>query len=150
MDRMRGFGLCVALAACELLSTTSAQSTATTSTSQFGHESAKLPPTPVSLGSSPTISDGPLATWSTSSEPRVHTIKAGSGGFKFTPQELSNVSVGDTVTFYFYPLDHSVIQADFGSACVPYSYVDKEHAGKGFWTETQWVNTTADVSRHVT
>lgn len=62
------------------------------------------------------------------------------------PQELTNVSVGDTVTFEFYPPDHSVVQAEYGSACVPYSYADKDHAGKGFWTETQWVNTTADVS----
>ena len=50
------------------------------------------------------------------------------------------------MTFEFYPPDHSVIQAEFGSACVPYSYADKDHAGKGFWTETQWVNTTAEVS----
>lgn len=58
------------------------------------------------------------------------------------------MSVGDTVTFEFYPPDHSVIQAEFGSACVPYSYVDKDHAGKGFWTETQWVKTTADITHY--
>jgi plastocyanin len=61
---------------------------------------------------------------------------------------LTNISVGDTVTFEFYPLDHSVVQAEFGSACVPYSYADKDHAGKGFWTETQWVNTTADITHY--
>lgn len=64
------------------------------------------------------------------------------------PQELTNVSVGDTVTFEFYPPDHSVVQAEYGSACVPYSYADKDHAGKGFWTETQWVNTTADITHY--
>ncbi|KAJ4398465.1 hypothetical protein N0V91_010170 [Didymella pomorum] len=78
----------------------------------------------------------------------IHLIKAGSGGFKFTPQELTNVSVGDIVTFEFYPPDHSVVQAEFGSACVPYSYADKDHAGKGFWTETQWVKTTADITHY--
>ncbi|KAF9701637.1 hypothetical protein EKO04_000241 [Ascochyta lentis] len=67
---------------------------------------------------------------------------------QFLPQELTNVSVGDTVTFEFYPPDHSVVQAEYGSACVPYSYADKNHEGKGFWTETQWVNTTADITHY--
>lgn len=150
---MRIAKLAVAVAACQLLSTTSAQSTATFTsatrsaslTSQNGLQSATLPPTPISIGSSSTR-PGSSATPSASGEPQVHLVKAGSGGFKFTPQELTNVSVGDIVTFEFYPPDHSVVQAEFGSACVPYSYADKDHAGKGFWTETQWVNTTADVS----
>jgi len=157
MVRMTIARLAVAVAACQLLSTTSAKSTATFTsatasaslTSQNGLQSATLPPTPISLHStavSISSRSGSSATSSASSEPQVHLIKAGSGGFKFTPQELTNVSVGDIVTFEFYPPDHSVVQAEFGSACVPYSYADKDHAGKGFWTETQWVNTTADVS----
>ena len=76
-------------------------------------------------------------------------MKVGPGAFKFVPQELTNISVGDIVTFEFYPPDHSVVQAEYGSACVPYSYVDKDHEGKGFWTETQWVDTNADVSSHI-
>ncbi|KAF2633463.1 hypothetical protein BU25DRAFT_405357 [Macroventuria anomochaeta] len=155
MVRSKIARLAVAVAACQLLSTTSAQSTATFTSasvsaslsSQNGFVSATLAPTPISLGSSATRS-GSSATSSASSEPQVHLIKVGSGGFKFTPQELTNVSVGDTVTFEFYPPDHSVIQAEFGSACVPYSYADKDHAGKGFWTETQWVNTTADITHY--
>ena len=145
----------MAVATCQLLSTTSAQSTATFTSatasaslsSQNGFVSATLAPTPISLRSSAARS-GASATSSASSEPQVHLIKVGSGGFRFTPPELTNVSVGDTVTFEFYPRDHSVVQAEFGSACVPYSYADKDHAGKGFWTETQWVNSTADVSDH--
>ena len=151
MVRFRIARLAVAVAACQLLSTTSAQSSTFTSatasaslTSQNGLVSATLAPTPITATGS-----GASATSSASSEPQVHLIKVGSGGFKFTPQELTNVSVGDTVTFEFYPPDHSVLQAEFGSACVPYSYVDADHAGKGFWTETQWVNTTADVSNHI-
>lgn len=155
MVRMRIARLAVAVAACQLLSTTSAQSTATFTsatasaslTSQNGFQSATLTPTPISLFSTQ-VSIRSSATSRPSSEPQVHLIKAGSGGFKFTPQELTNVSVGDIVTFEFYPPDHSVVQAEFGSACVPYSYADKDHAGKGFWTETQWVKTTADVSQH--
>ncbi|KAF1926569.1 uncharacterized protein M421DRAFT_422543 [Didymella exigua CBS 183.55] len=156
MVRMRIARLAVAVAACQLLSTTSAQITtsftsATISTSLASRieilSLSAVIATPISSESSSTRS-GSSATPSTSSEPQVHTIKAGSGGFKFTPQELTNVSVGDIVTFEFYPPDHSVVQAEFGSACVPYSYVDKDHAGKGFWTETQWVNTTADITYH--
>lgn len=67
-------------------------------------------------------------------------MKVGSGGFKFTPPELFNISAGDTVTFEFYGPDHSVVQAEFGSACVPYSYVDADHADKGFWTELQFLD----------
>ncbi|KAL6708308.1 hypothetical protein ACN47E_003232 [Coniothyrium glycines] len=75
---------------------------------------------------------------------QVHTIKAGAGGFKFTPQSISNVSVGDIITFEFYPPDHSVARAAFGSACVPYEYTGKNKVG--FWSETQWVNNTDEIT----
>lgn len=75
--------------------------------------------------------------------PKVHLIKAGAGGFKFTPQQLLNVPVGDIVTFEFYPPDHSVAQAEYGDACVPY---ELSHSGKvGFWSETQNVSSVAEV-----
>jgi plastocyanin len=75
--------------------------------------------------------------------PKVHLIKAGAGGFKFTPQQLLNVRVGDVVTFEFYPPDHSVAQAEYGDACVPY---ELSHSDKvGFWSETQNVSSVADV-----
>ncbi|KAJ4347878.1 uncharacterized protein N0V89_009250 [Didymosphaeria variabile] len=74
---------------------------------------------------------------SSSRPPQVYTVKAGAGGFKFDPPELKDVNVGDTVTFEFYPPDHSVARAEFESACVPYEYTGK---GKtGFWSDTQWV-----------
>jgi plastocyanin len=76
--------------------------------------------------------------------PRIHLVKAGSGSFQFEPDVLSNVSVGDIVTFEFYPPDHSVARAEFGSACMPYEYTGKNKIG--FWSETQWVETTNDVS----
>jgi plastocyanin len=77
-------------------------------------------------------------------EPRIHLVKAGAGGFHFEPDVLSNVSVGDIVTFEFYPPDHSVARAEFGSACMPYEYTGKNKIG--FWSETQWVETANDVS----
>jgi plastocyanin len=71
-------------------------------------------------------------------------VKAGAGGFHFEPAELANVSVGDVVTFEFYPPDHSVARAEYGSACVPYEYTGRDRTG--FWSETQWVKTPNDVS----
>lgn len=43
--------------------------------------------------------------------------------------------MGDIVTFEFYPPDHSVARAEFGSACVPYEYTGKNK--QGFWSNTQ-------------
>lgn len=72
-----------------------------------------------------TSTDEPSKT----SAPTVHTIAVGKGGFKFTPAEIKNVKKNDIVTFEFYPPDHHVIRADFGSACVPYEYTGKTASG---------------------
>lgn len=120
MVRPRFARLAVAVAAYQLLSTALAQRPSSTSASATRASSSASP--------------------SASSEPQNYRIKVGSGGFVFDPPELKNVSVGSTVTFEFYPPDHSVIQAEFGSACVPYSYADREHQGKGFWTPLQYVD----------
>lgn len=75
--------------------------------------------------------------------PKVHLVKAGSGGFNFEPDRLDNVAVGDVVTFEFYPPDHSVARAEFGSPCMPY---EETGANKtGFWSQTQIVKTARDV-----
>jgi plastocyanin len=103
-----------------------------------------------SVSPTPTASESvesSSATPTSSGEPTVYTIKAGSGGFKFDPPELHNVSVGDIVKWEFYPRDHSVARAEFGSACVPYEYTGKDKVG--FWSETQWVNNTNEVCLQV-
>ena len=123
MVRPRFARLAVAVAACQLLSTALAQSAS-------------------SAIASLVTKTVPATKPSASSRPQNYRIKVGSGGFVFDPPELKNVSVGSTVTFEFYPPDHSVIQAEFGSACVPYSYADSEHQGKGFWTPLQYVDFT--------
>ncbi|KAF1833145.1 hypothetical protein BDW02DRAFT_395779 [Decorospora gaudefroyi] len=98
-----------------------------------------------SISPTPTVSESSASPSSTGSrEPQVHKIKAGAGAFKFDPQEITNVSVGDIVMWEFYPPDHSVARADFGSACVPYEYV--EPGREGFWSETQWVNNTNELT----
>ncbi|KAL1601459.1 hypothetical protein SLS60_006374 [Paraconiothyrium brasiliense] len=107
-----------------------------TSGSRTVTPSAKITAAPTD--SSSTSASGTSSSNSSSSRPpQVYTVKAGAGGFKFDPQELTDVNVGDTVTFEFYPPDHSVARAEFGSACVPYEYTGK---GKtGFWSDTQLV-----------
>jgi plastocyanin len=107
-------------------------------------------PTLAQEASVSSISPVPTASESTASSPptpsgtpKVHLIKAGAGGFKFTPQEIHDVAVGDIVSWEFYPPDHSVARAEFGSACVPYEETGKDKVG--FWSGTQWVNDTSQV-----
>lgn len=85
------------------------------------------------------------STLSSSQPPQVHNIKVGVGGFQFDPAELEDVKVGDTVTFEFYPPDHSVARAEFGSPCIPYEYTGREK--QGFWSGTQWVKDVDHVRR---
>jgi plastocyanin len=83
---------------------------------------------------------------STTSAPQTYTIKVGAGGFAFEPQQL-NASIGDTVEFEFYPSGHSVAQAAFDSARIPY-----EQSGKGrvgFWSGTREVTGAAVRTRHL-
>jgi plastocyanin len=84
------------------------------------------------------------ATPTPSTEPTVHLVKVGAGGFKFEPASLEGVLVGDVVTFEFYPPDHSVARADFNSPCMPYEYSGRNRTG--FFSDVQWVKTVNDVS----
>ncbi|KAF2826406.1 hypothetical protein CC86DRAFT_394386 [Ophiobolus disseminans] len=76
----------------------------------------------------------------------VHLIKVGAGEFKFEPQQITNVAVGDTVTFEFYPPDHSVARAEFGSACVPYGSTGK--GKQGFWSGTKYVDSVDQTEQY--
>ncbi|KAF2200257.1 hypothetical protein GQ43DRAFT_418430 [Delitschia confertaspora ATCC 74209] len=89
-------------------------------------------------------SSTPSASTNSTKGPQVHTVLVGSGGFKFTPNKLENVNKGDTVTFEFYPKDHSVARAEYMSPCVPYEDTGK---GKvGFYSGVHWVNTVNDLT----
>jgi plastocyanin len=115
----------------------------------FAQDLSSIAGAAASASPTPTASDVSSAaasaspSWIDSSEPKVHMIKAGAGGFKFDPQEITNVSVGDIVTWEFYPPDHSVARAEYESACVPYEYTGKDKVG--FWSGTQLVNNTNEV-----
>lgn len=84
-----------------------------------------------------------IARQSAAPSPKTWLIKVGAGGFKFSPPSISNVSIGDIITWEFYPKDHSVARAEFGSACVPYETTGRDRTG--FWSETQWVNSATEV-----
>jgi len=47
-------------------------------------------------------------------------ISVGKGGFTFTPNSVT-AAQNDVLAFHFYPGDHSVVEADFSSPCVPNS-----------------------------
>jgi plastocyanin len=125
-----------------MLATVLAQSPAQTTTDdRMGAASSATSASPTAGIASPTSS---VTSQTRDNHVRVHVVKAGAGGFHFEPAELTNVSVGDIVAFEFYPPDHSVARAEYGSACVPYEYTGRNRAG--FWSETQWVDTPDDVS----
>jgi len=88
----------------QILPIASAQSLAPSQTSTLSLITTR--PTATSTGS---------PSSSSSNEPKTHTVAVGAGGFKFTPDTLENVQVNDVVSFEFYPPDHSVARAEFGS-----------------------------------
>lgn len=58
-------------------------------------------------------------------ESHTHTVKVGLLDHKMRP-ETTEAAVGDFVEFDFYPLNHSVVRAEYGFPCIPY-----EMAGPG-------------------
>ncbi|KAF2660149.1 hypothetical protein K491DRAFT_754771 [Lophiostoma macrostomum CBS 122681] len=122
--------LAVLLSIGQLLATASAQTATGTQ--------AQAVTTTVATG---TVTSAPTATGtspSSSREPMVHTVFVGNGGFSFDPDELTGVLVGDTVTFEFFPPDHSVARSEFGKACIPYEYTGRDKTG--FWSGVKYLD----------
>ncbi|KIY03033.1 uncharacterized protein Z520_01499 [Fonsecaea multimorphosa CBS 102226] len=71
---------------------------------------------------------------STSSQPITVTVAVGDGGNTFVP-DVVQLSPGNYVEFDFYPLNHSVIRAAYGYACVPYELTGPDRIGffSGFY-----------------
>ena len=59
------------------------------------------------------------STLETSGTPRVHTVTVEKGAHRFDPETLF-ASVGDSVKFEFFPLNHSVVRAEYGYPCIPF------------------------------
>ncbi|KIW89284.1 uncharacterized protein Z519_10137 [Cladophialophora bantiana CBS 173.52] len=71
---------------------------------------------------------------STSSQPITVTVAVGNGGNTFVP-DVVQVSPGNYVEFNFYPLNHSVIRAEYLYPCVPYELTGADKVGffSGFY-----------------
>jgi hypothetical protein len=59
---------------------------------------------------------------------RVHVVTVGKGAHRFDPETLT-ASAGDVVTFEFFPLNHSVVRAQYRFPCIPYEDVVVGQAG---------------------
>ncbi|KAF2847033.1 hypothetical protein T440DRAFT_404397, partial [Plenodomus tracheiphilus IPT5] len=79
---------------------------------------------------------------STSSAPlQTHTIQVGLADHRMVPN-VTQAAVGDTLEFRFYPLNHSVVRAEYLMPCVPYEI---SGPGKtGFFTGFHPVSTVLD------
>ncbi|KAK5094424.1 hypothetical protein LTR70_004139 [Exophiala xenobiotica] len=91
----------------------SGPSTLTTATSTA---TATDPDTTATTPTSTTPTATPTAT---PTGPRNHNIAVGQNGTQFTPTVAKNIPIGDTLTFYFYPQNYSIIQSSFNSPCTP-------------------------------
>jgi len=68
-------------------------------------------------GAAPT-SSAPAPALPTAIPSGTHAVAVGKDGFVFTPNNLT-VPVNDTVEFFFYPIAHGVVQANFDAPCHP-------------------------------
>ncbi|APA06724.1 predicted protein [Sclerotinia sclerotiorum 1980 UF-70] len=75
----------------------------------------------------------------TSSAVPTHIVSVGIEGLQFTPTELA-ANVSDVIEFRFYPQNHSVARAEYGSnrACIPYEVTGINK--KGFWSGFHPIN----------
>lgn len=78
-----------------------------------------------------------------------HVVVVGKSGLTFTPNNTV-AAMGDTVTFHFWPQDHSVVQASFAAPCEPleggfYSGFVPVSSGASPKTFTIDVNTTKPI-----
>jgi len=69
-------------------------------------------------------SSGAAASSTASSGPKIVDVTVNKGGtHRFAPEEIE-ANVGDVISFYFFPTNHSVVKAEYGFPCVPYNYVE--------------------------
>jgi plastocyanin len=48
-------------------------------------------------------------------------VNVGQGGFVFSPDHVSGAAAGDTVTFHFFPVSHTVTQGSLDTPCTALS-----------------------------
>jgi hypothetical protein len=75
-----------------------------------------------------TISTPNTSTLGPSSTARIHVVTVGKGAHRFDPETFT-ASPGDVVMFEFFPLNHSVVRAQYRYPCIPYEDVVVGQAG---------------------
>ncbi|KZM21025.1 uncharacterized protein EKO05_0011131 [Ascochyta rabiei] len=81
------------------------------------------------------------STATTPQTPQTHTIQIGLLDHKMRP-ETTEAAVGDFIQFDFYPLNHSVVRAEYGFPCVPYEMTGTDK--KGFFSGFRPVDRVLD------
>lgn len=61
-------------------------------------------------------------------EPHTHTVEVGLLDHKMRP-ETTEAAVGDFIEFDFYPLNHSIVRAEYGYPCIPYEMTGSGKTG---------------------
>ncbi|KAJ8105539.1 hypothetical protein OPT61_g10113 [Boeremia exigua] len=77
----------------------------------------------------PTIRESSSST--SSSLPQTHTIQVGLLDHKMRP-DTTKAAVGDIIEFDFYPVNHSIVRAEYGFPCIPYEMTGS--GKKGFFS----------------
>ncbi|KAF2125080.1 hypothetical protein P153DRAFT_400574 [Dothidotthia symphoricarpi CBS 119687] len=93
----------------------------------FGFAQDAASSTPV-VTSSPSITSANTPSSTSSAPPQIHTIQVGLADHKMKP-EVTVANVGDIVEFRFYPLNHSVVRAEFEYPCIPYEMTGSSKKG---------------------
>lgn len=67
---------------------------------------------------------------------QVHIVTVAKTAHRFDP-EILNATIGDVITFQFYPVTHSATLADYRAPCVPWSayHIDEKDTWSGLITE---------------
>ncbi|KAH8885062.1 hypothetical protein GQ53DRAFT_770268 [Thozetella sp. PMI_491] len=76
-----------------------------------------------------TQTSGSAPSGTSSAAVQTYTIAVGAEGFKFTPNEIKNVSIGSILEFRIYPGGHAVARSDFKQPCIPYALTGVNHVG---------------------
>ncbi|KAF2999740.1 hypothetical protein E8E13_004543 [Curvularia kusanoi] len=81
------------------------------------------------------------ATSTSSLVPQTHTIQVGLLDHKIRP-ETTEAAIGDLIEFDFYPLNHSIVRAEYGFPCIPYEMTGSDK--KGFFSGFKPVDKVLD------
>ncbi|ORY07680.1 hypothetical protein BCR34DRAFT_590234 [Clohesyomyces aquaticus] len=71
-------------------------------------------------------SAAPTAT--SSAAQQTHTISVGNGDHKMRP-DVTQAEIGDIIEFRFFPVNHSIVRAEYQFPCIPYEMTGKGKVG---------------------